>query len=91
MGRALNCDISLRDATVSKLHAHISAADPRALRLVDLGAANGTYVNGGALVPNEPRILVRGDMLQFGSVLCELADAGEAYDACGPRSVRTGP
>ena len=94
VGRALNCDIALRDATVSKLHAHILGADPLALQLVDLGAANGTYVNSSALVPNEPRALVRGDVLQFGSVLCELADAGEAYDvydAYAPRSVRTGP
>ncbi len=89
VGRALNCDIALRDATVSKLHAHILGDDPLALRLVDLGAANGTYVNGGALVPNEPRTLVRGDMLQFGSVLCELAGAGEAYDAS--RGLRSGP
>jgi hypothetical protein len=82
LGRAPNCDIVLRDASVSKLHAHLRSRGlgrPR-LELTDLNSSNGTQVNGRKATPNEPMVLALGDTLQFGTVQARLADAAQIFD-----------
>lgn len=82
VGRARNCDVVLRDPSVSKLHAHFL---PRpndksgALELVDLDSQNGTWVNNVA-VAGVPAPVHSGDNLVFGSVGARLADAGLLHD-----------
>ena len=49
IGRAPNCDVVFRLSYVSKLHAHVLLGTG-APRIVDLGSANGTRVNGVTLV-----------------------------------------
>ncbi len=44
LGRALDCEVHIRDLTVSRRHARISKVDGRYL-VEDLGSGNGTYVN----------------------------------------------
>jgi len=75
LGRALNKDIVLRDASVSKLHAWFELHEERAFSVVDAGSTNQTYVNGVALVAKRPFPLSPGDNLRFGSVCAVLTDA----------------
>jgi hypothetical protein len=79
VGRARNCDIVMRDSSVSKLHAHFRVGGPK-LELVDIDSQNGTRVNGKPLPPHQPATVSIGDTLLFGSVACKLVDAAALYD-----------
>jgi hypothetical protein len=92
LGRAPNCDIVLRVASVSKLHAHFlvntglvktglakGAWRGSAHDLVDLGSHNGTRVNGTSLTPQQAVPVGVGDLLQLGEVTAELIDAETLY------------
>lgn len=79
VGRARNCDIVMRDPSVSKLHAHFRVGGPK-LELVDIDSQNGTRVNGRALAPHQPAQVSNGDTVLFGSVACKLVDAAALYD-----------
>lgn len=50
---------------VSRRHAAIIHKDG-ALNVVDMGSANGTFLNGQKLVPNQPRVLRDGDDIRLG-------------------------
>jgi hypothetical protein len=79
VGRARNCDVALRDPSVSKLHAHFKVREG-GYDLVDLDSQNGTRVNGTLLTPNEPKPVSSGDVLLFGMVSCKLVSAALLYD-----------
>jgi len=79
IGRARNCDIVVRDHTVSKLHAHFHVRDAGVFELVDFGSHNGTLVNGVRLQEHVGVRVVVGDQIQVGLVLAELVDAAHAY------------
>ena len=52
---------------VSRLHASIRKDGPRIV-IMDLGSANGTYVNGKRLTPNAERMLNHGDVIALGKL-----------------------
>jgi hypothetical protein len=79
VGRARNCDIVMRDPSISKLHAHFRIGGVR-VELVDIDSQNGTRVNGRALAPHQPAQVANGDTVLFGSVACKLVDAAALYD-----------
>ncbi|MCU1277395.1 MAG: hypothetical protein JWM53_941 [bacterium] len=79
VGRARNCDLVMRDPSVSKLHAHFRIGGPK-LELVDIDSQNGTRVNGRALAPHQPAQVSNGDTILFGSVAAKLVDAAALYD-----------
>jgi hypothetical protein len=79
VGRARNCDVVMRDPSVSKLHAHFRVGGPK-LELVDIDSQNGTRINGRALAPHQPATVSTGDTILFGSVSCKLVDAAALYD-----------
>ena len=79
IGRAPNCDIVLRDASVSKLHAHIASVGGGAYAITDNRSHNGTLVNGSRLI-DQPQTLRFGDSLQIGTVVAKFVDAGLLYD-----------
>jgi hypothetical protein len=80
VGRARNCDVVLRHATVSKLHAHFLPKPGDKLEIVDLGSQVGTRVNGQPVAANEPRAVAPGTILLLGRVAARIADARAAYD-----------
>ncbi len=81
VGRAPNCDISIRLPFISKLHAHfVPDEDDETIELVDQRAANGTSVNHKQLSPGERVTLAVGDRIWLGTLEVELADAAHAYD-----------
>lgn len=79
VGRARNCDVVLRDASVSKLHGHFRTSVGK-LELIDSGSHNGTRVNGHAIAPNTPTVVLIGDTIVFGRISAKLLDAGGVYD-----------
>jgi hypothetical protein len=79
LGRARNCDIVMRDPSISKLHAHFRLGAPT-LELVDIDSQNGTRVNGRALAPHQPMTVASGDLLLFGSVAARMVNAAALWD-----------
>jgi pSer/pThr/pTyr-binding forkhead associated (FHA) protein len=79
VGRARNCDLVLRDPSVSKLHAHLREAGGQQ-QIVDLESQNGTKVNGAAVAPNTPVPIQIGDQLTFGNVSARLCDAAVLHE-----------
>ena len=79
IGRARNCDIVLRNRSVSKLHAHFKYATGGKLEIVDLQSYNGTWVNGTHLKPNIGEPVSTGDEIQFGMVTAQLVDAATLF------------
>ncbi|MDQ6433980.1 adenylate/guanylate cyclase domain-containing protein [Mesorhizobium sp. LHD-90] len=75
IGRGDSATIRLADASVSRQHASVRYQDAN-FWVVDLGSANGTFVNGSAL--GAPRVLRGGDRLQFGKVVLVFEDEGSA-------------
>ncbi|HEU4538250.1 MAG TPA: FHA domain-containing protein [Polyangiaceae bacterium] len=80
LGRATNCDIVLRHASISKLHAHFKTGRGPDLELVDLDSRNGTRVNDRKLFANHARLLSTGDVIQFGTVPTRLVDGAGLFD-----------
>ena len=54
---------------VSRRHARITRREDNALHLVDLKSANGTYLNGQKLIPDQARILRNGDEIRLGKLV----------------------
>jgi hypothetical protein len=52
---------------VSRLHASIRREGQRIV-VMDLGSANGTYVNGKRLTPNTERLINHGDVIALGKL-----------------------
>lgn len=72
LGRSEACDVTFRDAEndVGNSHARVSFHENReTYEIIDLGSANGTFVNNDRLAPREPRELQVGDALRFGESL----------------------
>ncbi len=67
LGRQEGNDILLLDGKVSRRHADIISVGGGTL-LVDLGSANGSYLNGRRLAPNEQAKLQQGDKIMLGDV-----------------------
>jgi DNA-binding SARP family transcriptional activator len=64
IGRLPDRDVVLDDAGVSRLHAEVRRIGS-SFRLVDLGSANGTVVNGARIVEHP---LMDGDLIRMGDV-----------------------
>jgi DNA-binding CsgD family transcriptional regulator len=66
VGRSRQADLRFDVEGVSRMHARIVRSGPAAINLVDLGAKNGTYVNGARV---DIAALHHGDRIQIGPVL----------------------
>lgn len=63
LGRDSSNPIRLHDSEVSRRHAEMRPADEDAFRIVDLGSANGTFVNGQRV---DQATLRSGDQVRLG-------------------------
>jgi adenylate cyclase len=70
VGRAVNSDCAVVDATVSRRHAEMTVAH-NGVQVKDVGSSNGTYVNG---VKVDGYFVVPGDTLTFGKVAFRLEE-----------------
>jgi adenylate cyclase len=64
VGRAVNSDCAVVDATVSRKHAEMAVTD-EGIQVKDLGSSNGTFVNG---VKIDSYFVAPGDTITFGKV-----------------------
>jgi pSer/pThr/pTyr-binding forkhead associated (FHA) protein len=97
VGRSVQCDIVLRDASVSRRHAELRV-DNSILTVRDLGSRNGTFVGE---TPIETRQVKFGERIRFGCVClvvrqyaaCDVEQELETLDAEdieeSPRSLST--
>jgi adenylate cyclase len=65
VGRAVESDCAVVDATVSRRHAQLVVSD-NGVQVKDIGSSNGTFVNG---VKVDGYFVVPGDTLTFGKVV----------------------
>jgi pSer/pThr/pTyr-binding forkhead associated (FHA) protein len=79
IGRATNCDVVIRLAFVSKVHAHL-ILDGSKLTLRDNKASNFTFHNHRRLEPGSSRTIALGDVVSFGALDLELVDAARLYE-----------
>jgi hypothetical protein len=80
IGRARNCDVVMRDPSVSKLHAHFRLREGDKLDLIDLDSQNGTSVNSRRLTAHAPEWVAPGDTLSFGTITAKLVDADALFE-----------
>jgi hypothetical protein len=71
IGRAMACDFTLADLSVSRWHARLYQEDEQWL-LSDLGSTNGTRLNGWRVTTGVP--VKPGDRVSFGSVSFVITD-----------------
>ena len=94
LGRSADNDIVLDSAPVSRHHARIEWIEAQP-RVIDLGSANLTLVNGVAVNPNIPHRLAPGDQVQivdFGITLREpAAEEAERSDVSAQPLPDDGP
>lgn len=79
IGRATNCDVVIRLAFVSKVHAHLIIEGAK-LTLRDNKASNFTFHNHRRIEPGSSRAVQIGDILSFGALDLELTDAARLYE-----------
>jgi predicted component of type VI protein secretion system len=63
IGRAPECQVSVRDILLSRRHCRIEKS-PQGWLLIDLGSKNGTVINGERLIA--PRLLNNNDVVRMG-------------------------
>ncbi|MEL7367415.1 MAG: SpoIIE family protein phosphatase [Myxococcota bacterium] len=71
LGRALDCQVHIRDLTVSRRHARITRAEGRFM-VEDLGSGNGTFVNDQAV---RKHLLQHGDVIRVCNARFEFQEA----------------
>lgn len=64
-------DFGATEKGVSRRHASIIRRDG-ALRIVDRGSPNGTYLNGQKLIAEQPRVLRDGDDIRLGHLVLQI-------------------
>ncbi|QSQ26813.1 FHA domain-containing protein [Pyxidicoccus parkwayensis] len=68
IGRRMDCDLVIEDASVSKMHAELRWNEAaQRCTVQDLGSTNGTFLNAQTLGAREA-VLRDGDILSFGNV-----------------------
>src|ERR1043166_4965523 len=68
VGRASDNELSLNDASVSKIHAALLMTGEGSLLVADTGSTNGTFINGRRIAYGESRAIEDGDVIGFGDV-----------------------
>ncbi len=83
VGRTSNCDVTVNDASVSKLHAIIREAEDGRFTIEDAGSANGTFVDDEAAPKRgegEPMLLRDGTAVCFGRANFEVWSAARVWE-----------
>lgn len=68
VGRASDNELTLNDASVSKIHGALLMTSEGTLLVADTGSTNGTYLNGRRIAYGESRLIEDGDVVGFGDV-----------------------
>ena len=68
VGRASDNELTLNDASVSKIHAALLMTSEGTILVADTGSTNGTYINGRRIAYGESRPVEEGDVIGFGDI-----------------------
>ena len=68
VGRASDNELTLNDASVSKIHGALLMTSEGSLLVADTGSTNGTFLNGRRIAYGESRVIEDGDVIGFGDV-----------------------
>jgi hypothetical protein len=80
IGRAPNCDLVIRDPSVSKLHGHFREVGRDSAVFTDAKSSNGTRIDGSAVEPGEPVEIQRQSLVVLGRVRLLLLSAADVYE-----------
>jgi hypothetical protein len=80
VGRAPNCDVVLRYASVSKLHGYFRAREGGGLEFVDVGSMRGSRVNGRPVEAGKAVPVPTGALLLLGRVAARMIGPGAVWD-----------
>jgi hypothetical protein len=86
IGRARNCDVVLRNPSVSKLHAHLRREPNGSWVLIDLNSHNGTVIDGMRVSGSAPVPIKIGEQLTFGGMTVRVVDAHQLQQVLTGRS-----
>jgi pSer/pThr/pTyr-binding forkhead associated (FHA) protein len=79
IGRAPNCDIVIRENSVSKLHGHFREVSLEAAEFTDLRSVNGSRINGMMIAAGLPTIVRSLDEITLGRVHLKVMTAADLY------------
>ena len=68
VGRASDNELTLNDASVSKIHGALLMTSEGTILVADTGSTNGTYINGRRITYGESRQVEEGDVIGFGDI-----------------------
>ena len=68
VGRASDNELTLNDASVSKIHGALLMTSEGTILVADTGSTNGTYINGRRIAYGESRQVDDGDVIGFGDI-----------------------
>jgi len=77
IGRSPLSDIVISNKLVSRTHAHLEL--DKACYLIDLGSANGTFLNGEKMTPRQKYQLTSSDEISFGPEIKFFYFSSEAF------------
>lgn len=84
IGRTLNNDVVIADASVSRLHAYVRR-DGSSWVVADAGSKNGSWLRGEVLEARREKPLGSGAIIKIGEVELTFYLAAELYAALGGR------
>ncbi len=80
VGRAPNCDVVIRDPSVSKLHGHFRDVRRDSAWFTDAQSSNGTVIDGAFIQPGVAVEIRLRSQTEFGRVRLLLVSASDVYD-----------
>lgn len=80
VGRATNCDVVIRDASISKLHGHFRDVTAESAFFTDAKSSNGTRLDGTLVPPGVATEIRRNMLLSFGRVQLMFMSPSDVYD-----------
>ena len=80
VGRATNCDLVIRDASVSKLHGHFRDVSTEQAFFTDAKSSNGTRLDGTLIQPGSATEIRANTLLSFGRVQLVFMSPGDVYN-----------
>lgn len=81
VGRARNCDVVLRNPSVSKLHAHIRKEPNGTWVVIDANSHNGTTIDGMRVTAGQTIPIKIGEPITFGGMIVRIATATMVHQA----------
>ncbi|MFN3201891.1 MAG: AgmX/PglI C-terminal domain-containing protein [Bradymonadia bacterium] len=81
IGKLSSSHVRLDDESVSRMHAVVEVSGPDNVVLLDLGSAQGTFVNGERITK---RLLTTGDQLQVGEIRVVVKISGQRVQQAAP-------